>query len=449
MSYDTLTVSNYSVTFWDSLKYEILNVQEEDLAEEALTALQAIAIKLSYGLDSSDPKTPLSRYLRPISKECNEQLQEPQHKQAKPAGQILSSVAMASSIALLLIVKATVPPLLTLYQDADEIARQRALLEVLLQIFNSAVVVYGTHSEVKPIPQLDNPLNAFKERMFELTSQALMSTAAEEVSFRVLALKGLLQLCKMRKYLQDNEVGMAVQYIGEIIVSENLTGQDDLKNEAIKALVDISRLKPTLIMEITFPAFMARLPDSIPIDKQDYIVTLEGLARLSIEKSVSDTLIRRLLSKLNIVLAKEGSPAYAQAILSTLYYVLNQRDLASDPSLGFYYEMIVAGLISRAVQAAVENGSITALNETKSLEILGHLANVIIRALDTHKQQTAAMQIYSLFADGSVFSPVPFRRDVPEIQRRTLILSTHIMAALGQAVGQVVLPLDIDLLNSF
>ena len=435
MSYDIKTVSNYSVTFWDSLKYEILNIQEEDLAEEALTALQAIAIKLSHGLSSSDPKTPLARYLRPVSKECNEHLQEPQHKQAKPAGRILGSIAMASPIALLLIVKATVPPLLTFYKDAEGIAKQRALLEVLLQLFDSAIMVYGIHSEGSPSPTLENALIAFKERLFEMTSQALMSTTPDEVSFRILALKALLQLCKMRKYLQDNEIGMAVQYLNEIVLSEDPTGRNDLKQEAIQALVDVSRLKPTLIMEITFPAFMARLPDSSSTEKQDYGITLEGLARLSVEKSVSDTLIRRLLSKLDMVLSNEGSPEYAQAILSTLYYVLDQRDFANDASLGYYYEKIVGGLISRVVRAAAEHGPITALNETKSLEILGHLANVIIRALDTHKRQSVAQQIYALFTEENMFSPVPFRREVPEIQRRTLILSTYVMASLRRAVS--------------
>jgi DNA repair/transcription protein MET18/MMS19 len=42
--YGPRTVSLYAITLWDALKFEVLNVQEEDLAKEALTALAAIAV---------------------------------------------------------------------------------------------------------------------------------------------------------------------------------------------------------------------------------------------------------------------------------------------------------------------------------------------------------------------------------------------------------------------
>ena len=165
LSYGITTVSVYSLTLWESLKFEILNVQEEDLAEEALISLQAIATSLGRGLDSADPKTPLARYLRPITKECNEQLQEPQHKQAKPAGRILSALGKTSPVTFSLIVKAVVPSLMTLYQDSypdsDSITKQRALLEVLVQILDSAIAVHGTPSLPAPTTTVENPLEPF------------------------------------------------------------------------------------------------------------------------------------------------------------------------------------------------------------------------------------------------------------------------------------------------
>ena len=428
-------MSKYATTLWDSLKYEILNVQEEDLAEEALIALRAIATKLSQGLSSSDPKTALARYLWPITKECNEQLQEPQHKQAKPAGQILSSLASASPISLHLIVKAVVPPLLTLIQDADSIAKQRALFEVLVQIFDSAITIPEDQCARNPGADIYKPLEPFKDRFFELSSQALMSTAPEEVSFRVVALRLLLRLCTLPTYLQNNEIGMVVQYLDEIVLLEEVNGRDDLKNEAIKALVHLSKIKPHLIMDITFPAFMARLPDfSIP-DKRDYLITLEGLAQLSTEKAISDTLIRRLLNKLDVVIQHEESFAYSQAILSTLHYVLSQRDLTQDPNLGAYHEKIVVGLVSRVALACVGSERTSALTNESILQTLGRLVNKIVRALDEHKQKSVGIQIYSLFTGEPHFAPVPYRRNVPKAQRSTMILSTFLMAGIGKGVS--------------
>lgn len=435
LSYGITPVSSYSMTLWDSLKFEILNVQEEDLAEEALLSLQAIAIRLSQGLDSTDPKTPLARYLRPITKECNEQLQEPQQKQAKPAGQILSALGKASPVAFFLIVKAVVPSMMTLYQDAGSIGKQRALLEVLVPILDSAITVHETPSISGPTTQAENPLKPFKQRLFELSSQALMSSAVDEVSFRVVALKALLRLCLLRRYLQDNEIGMAVQYFDEIVLLEDLSGKDDLKREAIQALVEVSRIKPNLIMDITFPALMAKLPDSSPPHSRDYLVTLEGLAQLSVERYVANTLIRRLLNRLDIVLQNEGSSAYPQAILSTLQYVLSQRDLKQDPNLSTYHERIVVDLTARVVLASTGRAPATALNEGPTLEILGRLVMMIVRALDEHKQKSVALQIYSLFVDETVFAPVPFRDGVPKLQMSTMILSTYLMAGMRHSVG--------------
>lgn len=428
-------MSKYSETLWDSLKFEILNVQEEDLAAEALVSLQAVAIRLSRGLESTDIKSPLARYLRTITKECNEQLHEPQHKQAKPVGQILGALGIASPVAFFLIVKAVVPPLNTLYQDADNISRQRAFLEVLVQILDSAIAIYGTLKIPAPITKVENPLEPFKNRLFEMTSQALMGTAVDEVSFRVVALKALLRLCMLRKYLQDNEIGLAVQYFDEIVLSEDLGGKADLKKEAIKALVELSRIKPNFIVDITFPAFIAKLPDSSPSNNWDYLVILEGLAQLSVERFVSDTLIRRLLNRLDVVLQNEGSSAYPQAILSTLHYVLRQRDLPQDPNLDSYHEKIVVGLTRRVVQACLGQAHITALNEDLTLEILGGVATTIVRAMGEHKQDSVAMQIYSLFADEDTFTPVPFGEKTSRSQRSTMILSTALMAGVGSSVS--------------
>ena len=328
---------------------------------------------------------------------------------------------------------------MTLYQDAGSVAKQRALLEVFVQILDSAIAVYGTPRIPAPVTQVENPLGPFKERLLELVSQALMSSAPDEISFRVIALKALLRLCLLRKYLQDNEMGIAVQYLNEIVLLEDPTGKDDLKREAIQALVEISRIKPNLIMDITFPAFMAKLPDSSPSSDPDYVLTLEGLAQLSVERYVADTLIRRLLNRLDVVLQNGGSSAYPQAILSTLHYVLRQRDLQEDPNLSFYHEKMVVDLTGRVVLASIGKAPTTALNEAPTLHILGRLVMMIVRALDEHKQKSVALQVYSLFVEEADFVPVPFRSNIPKTQMATMIISTSLMAGVRHSVGYLLL----------
>lgn len=410
-------------------------MQEEDLADEALTALRAIAVRLSTNASSASAQTPIAQYMRPITKECNEQLHEPQHKQAKPAGRILRTLGTASAVTFTLVVKATVAPLLTLYQDAEGIATQRALLEVLVQLFDSAIEVFGSWTSSQAYPSIDNPLNPFKDRLFELFSQALMGTAHEEVSFRLVASRGLLRLAKLRHYLEGSEIGMVVQYYNEIVLTEDRTGRDDLKNDAIQALVEVSTSKPKLIMDITFPAFMSKLPDTDEGGSKEYIVTLEGLARLSVEKAIFDTLIRRLLNKLDVVLSSNTSPAYPHAILSALLYVFSRRKLDGDPNLRSYYDKIVVGLIRRTVLATTGKCPPTVLNDESVMEVLGRLANLLIRALDGERRNLVAEQIYTLFADQHEFTSVPFRKDATADQRRTMILSTYLMAGVHHHVS--------------
>lgn len=424
-------MSTYSTTLWDTIKYEILNVQDEELAADALESLKAIAIRLSDNLECIDPKSALSQYLKPVLKECNEHLQAPLQKMAKPAGQILKSIGAASPYAMLLIVKGVLPPILTLYQDASSAAQQRAFLEVILHLLDSAI---GTYGHIKPAtaPLVSNPFGPFKDQLIELFSQALMGTAKEEISFRIVASKCLVRLCSFRDYLQDDEVGIALQYFNEMILQEDHAGRDDLKNEATMALVAISRFKPKLVTETCFPVFLARLPDKDLPENQDYLNVLEGLARISIEKAVSETLIRRLLNKLDAVLQNEASAAYIEALLATLHHAFRHSELALDPNLNWYYDRILVGLIGRTAKAAAGELPLTALNGIGSLEILGRLAILITRALDTSKQSSVAREIYTLSSDS--LKPVIFSKENTLQQRSTMIISTCVLAGLSREV---------------
>ncbi|KAH2757879.1 hypothetical protein KXV52_002918 [Aspergillus fumigatus] len=431
-SYDPDTVSKYSIQIWDVLKFEILNAQEEFLSELSLQALNSIAKRLSEGIAAISEQLPLAQFLRPITKECNEQLREPQQKQAKPAQQILNSTSSASTASFTVIVQAVVAPLLTVYQEADGLAKQRAILETLGGLFDSAIEVFGKWDSPELEPAAENALVEFKDQFSDVFGQALMGAAKEEVSFRVTALEGFLRLSILRDYFQDNEIGLFVQYLDEILLKEECAGRGDLKKKAIAALAEISKHKPRLIMDITFPAFVATLPDSDEGPNTDYITTLENLAQISVERDIFETLVRRLLSKLTILLQKEraGSIAYPRAILMTILYVMKQRNLDKDPNLELYYDKIVRGLCRGVADAATGKSTNRILNDAVVIDILGRLCNVIVRCLSKQKQDEVAQNVYTLFASSSTFTPVPFSQAANEDQQRTMIISTYLLAGL-------------------
>ncbi len=426
-------MSLYSITLWDSLKFEVLTAQEPELAEETLLVLGAIAISLSKSTQTSSTASPLAQYIRPITKECIEYFQEPAQRQAKASGDILRSVSSATPDTFNLIAKAVIAPILTIYQSTSEIAKHRALLEVLSQLFDSAVEVFGTRTSKDVLVRAENPLETFSEKLQEIFSQALMSTIKEEVSFRIAAAQGLQKLALIRDLLQENEVGMIIQHLNEVVLRRESYGRDDLKKTAMESLAEISKYKPRLIMDISFPAFMAQLPDtdSDAEARGDYLTTLEGLAKISIEQQVFDTLVRRLLNKLDLVLNTYNvtSPKYTVALLSTLLYVMERKGIQNHPNGQNYFDRIVVGLISKATTAGVENENQTALNDVAVLEVLGRLSNLIVRNTTFEKQTLACSNVYDLFSPQSSFETLSRAANDSQLQN-IWVLSTWLLAAL-------------------
>ncbi|PGH02991.1 DNA repair/transcription protein MET18/MMS19 [Blastomyces parvus] len=429
-SYAPATLSRYSISIWDTLKFEILNAQEEIIAEESLRVLQCLAKRLST-LTTRSQTSALAQYLKPITKECNEQLREPQQKQAQPARQILRSLSSASLESFTLIIQAVVAPLLAVYQDADGIAKQRALLESFVVLFDSAIDIFGTWTTPGPDPAPENPLSTFQERLIEIFSQALMGSSKDETSFRLTSLQGLLRLSSIRGFLQENEIGLFVQYLDDILLTETSV-RAELRKAAIDALAGISKHKPGLIMDIAFPAFMATLPDSDEGADPVYLTTLESLAQISIEKDIFETFVRRLLSRLEIVLqpGNTSTSAYPRSILLTILYAMDRKGLQNDPNITYYYDQILVKLTRRAALATTENDTTTVMKDSSLLDILGRLCNLIVRSLPREKQDEVCGNVYTLFATDDGFIPVPFSPTTTHLREQTMILSTYLLAGL-------------------
>lgn len=227
LAYGPSIMAKYFASLWDAVKFEVLNSTDDEIATEALFAIQAIAASLSHGLvDEPQPAAAQSRYIKAIVKETLELLKEPQQKQAKPAGQIVASVAKAGVVSFTYIIKSALPTLLTVYDDSEGLTKQRAMLEVFNQLFESTAVVYGEWGEMEPYPALENPLLEFKEKLFDIYSKALMGVNKEEVGFRTMALKGLGILSKIRKLFVSNEIGMVVQYLDEVVLEREEESQE-------------------------------------------------------------------------------------------------------------------------------------------------------------------------------------------------------------------------------
>jgi len=438
--YGLSTVSVYAITLWDALKFEILNVQEEDLAEEALNALQEIARQLSSGPHD----TQLHSYLKPIAKECNEHLEDAPTKQSSAAGRILSAMAKASPQASNTLVRAVVPQLLALNESADSLPRRRGLLEILNQLVVSSTFTFGRWRTIDTVKSSQSPTllnlhhqsntpNAmidFTDQCVQVFTTALISSPSSEVSFRLLALESLRNLVLVRNLLNDDNIARIIRLVYEIVINESSYGKDEVKAGAIDTLVEIAHQKPQLLIETAIPAFMARLPDCPEPGETYHVSILEAFAKLSAEKQIFSTIIVRLKNKLYTALRQDAPPLYILSILSALLYSFTHGavDLQDSTTFGSYYRDIVVPFLKDICSPRnALSHSRDIIRDESILDIVGRICNIIIRPQAWVAQTEICRNIYTFFQEADIKNVSPFSTSG---NFHTMVVSTHLLAAL-------------------
>ena len=440
--YGPRTVSLYAITLWDALKFEVLNVQEEDLAKEALTALAAIARTLSQGTQGS-----LNAYLKPIIKECNEHLEDAPTKQSQASARFLQSIANVSPEVTSLLLAGVLPNLFLLFQTADTMAKRRGLLEVLVQLVKANIDVYGDWRKMGPGGDQagENALAQFRDQALEVMLNGLETAPAKEVSFRLVCLDGLVNLPKVRGLLSDEDVGRIIQLLHTIVIHEESYGKDEVKEAAINGIVEIAHQKPQVVVDKAFPAFLAQLPDTDANGSNSYSTVLEAFAKLAGEEHVFDTVILRLKNKFSAAVQQGASSTYVVALLSAMLYALKkgEKKLSESSGNATYYKDIALPLIQRA--SSSDESHPAAFNDEKTLDLVGRICNLIIRYLPTEQQNPVAAELYTLFHGTPQAELPPFRTDVGVEAEKTMIVSTHLLASLRK---DTTLPCELQLLVS-
>lgn len=438
--YGPRTISLYSITLWDALKFEILNVQEEDLAEEALNGLTAIARTLSQGTNG-----PLNAYLRPIVKECNEHLEDAPTKQSQASARILNNIAQVSAEVTNVLLSGVLPTLFLLFQNADTMAKRRGLLEVLIQLVRANVAQYGDWRApgASGDQGTTNSLNEFSGQALEILLNGLESAPVKEVSFRLVSLDGLLQLSKVRQLLSDDDIGRIVQALQNVVVYEESYGKDEVKEAAVSGLVEIAHQKPQLVVDRAFPVFLARLPDSDTDGSGSYPSVLEAFAKLASEEKIFDTVLLRLKNKFSTAVQQGASSSYLVALLSAMLYALDKGEAKLFQSHGSstYYNDIALPLLQRA--ASSDTSHPVAFNDESTLDLVGRICGLIIRPMNLESQNAIAGELYTLFRDVQQSSLPPFNLNAAQEMDKTMVISTHILASFRKETS---LPCELQLI---
>lgn len=398
-TYEPRTISLYSVTLWDALKFEILNVQEEDLAEDSLLILSLIAGKLSLAGDG-----PLNAYLKPIIKECNEHLEDAPTKQSLAAGRILNHVAKASPVIADTLTKAVLPHLFQLFNSSESISKRRGLIEALDQVIEATIEVseYWRTTDADGIIINDratsNALREFSSEALEALLRVVINGPKAEVSFRLFALQGLIGMVKIRQLLTDTDISRIIAACTDIVIQEQASTQDEVNSAAIQGLTSIAHHSPSITAEKALPVFLAEMPDS-PETAGGYERVLEAFAKLSTETQIFDTIVLRLKNKLTAAVHQRAQDFYIHALLTAILFAFANGSPGVDETgvLRFsYFTDIIKPFLDQATSRVGEDVSI--LSDETSVDIIGRICNIIIRPQTTHVQNQILSEYEPVFA---------------------------------------------------
>jgi DNA repair/transcription protein MET18/MMS19 len=418
----------YSITLWDTIKFEVLQAQDEELAQEALKVLSEVALVLSRG-----PRDGHVAYLKQVVKESNEHLEDAPTKQSEAASRILFSISSASWRASNAIVSGVVPHISILYQGTEDMQKKRGLVQALADVLRANGKVFGDwqHSLLQHAKSTgdesgaygaasENALRQYSSTILATLVGALSAEPTQNVSYRLTLIDALLQLAKGREILSDDDISRIIRAFSNIILSLLSYGKNEVKTAAVIALTEIAQQKPQLVIDGSFPMFLSKIPDSDVGHAGAYLPVLEAFATIGVQEKISSTAILRLHNKWNAALTTDASNSHLRAILSALLYILkNNTAIANDELDKFnYYKSLLVPLVT----LCVDDLTVGRLDD-HVFGLVGRISNVIMRNKTKAIQLELAPQIYAVGL-GKAHSDV-----------RYLLVSVHLLGSLDQSVS--------------
>ncbi|KAK9236748.1 Dos2-interacting transcription regulator of RNA-Pol-II-domain-containing protein [Lipomyces kononenkoae] len=405
-NYDGLTVEKHCEEIYNSVKFEVLHEGEEDIPDLVCKLLKTLTSTISIGMARKViTDSGLDKFLTASVNECHPQITNLESRQAKPAARLLAAIAEGSFAAYDKIAETTLRSIFSLVdlKSTATIAQQKTALEILILFIESSGNLYGWKTGPMSEMSSGNGLLVHKDALFELFCRAFVSTPKEEVSFRLLALQGLVKLALLHGFLDASELGMVAQYLDDVVLTDI---NESLCTSALSSLKELGRVNPDIILNTVFPSFLSQLPDPEISDlapsqthRKHYRIILSFLADLCINKAIYEILTVRLLNKLARV-AKEGeNVVYAQSILTAILLVIQRKLTESDWDFRFFFMTLTPRLISMTFTASVDRDKPQSriMCHSSVVSVTAKIVNLLVRSASVEDQSEFAEQICKLY----------------------------------------------------
>ncbi|KAA1469065.1 ARM repeat-containing protein [Dentipellis sp. KUC8613] len=436
---------------WNSLKLEIFQPTDPITEEEALKTTQVL-IKTIYAdehaadnhteTEATNEDTDIQGLAKDACEECIVILKEPEKSQAKPAIKVLCAFMSTTPSVSKYTLAQAVPHLIKLFLDPDERANRGpvlALLAALIAAARDSALSTGAEAAESPVPP---PLLPYKDAVLGALTVGIKAPSAARP-----AIDGLDALVTTPGLLDDDELGFVVQSANEVITSDARDDADhaDITDAALTLLHTIATPAPHHIASTTLPLLFAALPDSAPpradtAARARYCSTLAALARLCTQPALFETLVVRILTKLEFLCVPsaaesegagkpgpaegdvEPAAAYAHALLATLGDVLGAKVVRGDVDVPKYVDSLVPRLFNLFVYAAVagaesesESGSVG--THPRVLGMAGRIVNLVVQTLDAKRQETFVAALFDAYLKSEVGNLAVGHQKVPAARR--------------------------------
>lgn len=214
-NYGPQTIGTYANSIWDTVRFEILNANDEHVLARALELLKAITKTLSFGLVEATRTSQLAQFLKTVTETCNKELKDPEAKMARPAGAVLASCSSVSPPANKFIIEKTVPILIMLFKETESVNKRTAILDILNGFLDATATLY-TDADQESIP-----IMLVKDDLFDVYSKGFLGSSSDETTYKLTALEGFRKLLTLKGVLSINETGIIVQYFDDVVLRDD------------------------------------------------------------------------------------------------------------------------------------------------------------------------------------------------------------------------------------
>ncbi|KAI7907118.1 Dos2-interacting transcription regulator of RNA-Pol-II-domain-containing protein [Cokeromyces recurvatus] len=384
---------------FSSLKLEVFQAVEPSLEDAALKAIHAVVNALNTTGLSTSESDPVEKALQPLIEECTTNLKDPDMKDSKQTGRILRATASASDHSCHYIVNIIIPLVLKQYRETSVAILKKANVDIIIDLLEACKTLYGTDDEIEKVDDnFTSPLIQYKDQFFAIFESSLKASNEYNL-LRLSGLTGLKLMIISKRFLEENEVGIAIQSINSILLDEQ---DEELRSAALNALSVTSHINSKYVNEITILSLVNRLPDTTTnLSSKAYLYILHALEVLAPVAAIYKQAMPLLIQKFDHVCEKDTNASYALAIAQCILSILNTKSAKKHDDIIGSIDTLVSHFITKAIEASLCSEDNLIL-DYDVMETLALITITVFSKLNSEAQKAYIDKAYKLFVEGQL-----------------------------------------------